>query len=239
VFSAVGVLVASRHPGNATGWLFLGVGVATGLGTLAGSYADAWVAGGSDGPRWLGELAAWYGTLSWIPFILVPCTFVLLLFPDGHLLSPRWRWVAWCAGAGSRASSSPPRIDPGPLEDQPTIDNPFGVDTRVLGPAHGALRAPARDRHGRLGRLGGRPLPPRARRAASADEVARAGRDGRGGHGPRLRGGFGHLVERRRGQHRVHGRRAAAADRRPASRSCATASTTSTSSSTARWSTAR
>ena len=101
VFSAVGVLVASRHPGNATGWLFIGVGVATGLGTLAGSYADAWVAGGGyDGSRRLGEAAAWYGTQSWIPFILVPCTFVLLLFPDGRLLSPRWRWVAWCAGAG-------------------------------------------------------------------------------------------------------------------------------------------
>ena len=100
MFSAVGVLVASRHPGNATGWLFIGVGVATGLGTLAGSYADAWVAGGYEGSRRLGELAAWYGTLAWIPFILVPCTFVLLLFPDGHLLSPRWRWVAWCAGAG-------------------------------------------------------------------------------------------------------------------------------------------
>ena len=40
VFSAVGVMVASRHPGNAIGWLFLGVGVSTGLGTLAGSYAD-------------------------------------------------------------------------------------------------------------------------------------------------------------------------------------------------------
>src|SRR3954462_5898740 len=49
VFSAVGVLVASRLPGNATGWLFLGVGVATGLGTLAGSHADAWVAGGYGG----------------------------------------------------------------------------------------------------------------------------------------------------------------------------------------------
>jgi hypothetical protein len=137
VFTGVGVLVASRDPGNATGWLFLGVGVATGLGTLAGSYADAWVAGDSAGPRWLGELAAWYGTLSWIPFILVPCTFVLLLFPDGHLLSPRWRWVAWSAGAGIAGVFIVSAIDPGPLEDQPTIDNPFGVDTPLLGPLTG------------------------------------------------------------------------------------------------------
>jgi hypothetical protein len=137
VFSAVGVLVASRHPGNATGWLFLGVGVATGLGTLAGSYADAWVAGGYDGSRRLGETAAWYGTLSWIPFILVPCTFVLLLFPDGRLLSPRWRWVAWCAGAGIAGVFITTGITAGPLEDQPQLDNPFGIDTPLLNPLTG------------------------------------------------------------------------------------------------------
>ena len=137
VFSAVGVLVASRHPGNATGWLFVGAGVATGLGTLAGSYADAWVAGGYDGSRRLGETAAWYGTLSWMPFILVPCTFVLLLFPDGHLLSPRWRWVAWCAGAGIAGGFITTGITPGPLEDQPTVDNPFGIHTALIDPLTG------------------------------------------------------------------------------------------------------
>jgi hypothetical protein len=137
VFSGVGVLVASRHPGNATGWLFLGVGVATGLGTLAGSYADAWVAGRYDGSRRLGELAAWYGTLSWIPFILVPCTFVLLLFPDGHLLSPRWRWIAWSAGAGIAGVFITTGLTAGPLEDQPTIDNPLGVDSALLEPLTG------------------------------------------------------------------------------------------------------
>jgi MFS family permease len=133
VFSAVGVLVASRHPGNATGWIFLGVGVATGLGTLAGSYADAWVTGGYDGSRRLGETAAWYGTLSWMPFILVPGTFVLLLFPDGHLLSPRWRWVAWCAGAGVASAFITTGLAPGPLEDYPKLDNPYGTDSPLLG----------------------------------------------------------------------------------------------------------
>jgi hypothetical protein len=137
VFSAVGVLVASRHPGNATGWLFVGAGVATGLGTLAGSYADDWVAGGYDGSRRLGEAAAWYGTLSWIPFILVPCTFVLLLFPDGRLLSPRWRWVAWCAGAGIAGIFITSGLAPGPLEDHPQLDNPYGIDTPLLGPLAG------------------------------------------------------------------------------------------------------
>src|SRR4051794_5446687 len=81
VFSAVGVLVASRHPGNATGWLFLGVGVATGLGTLAGSYADAWGAGGYDGSRRVGGAGGRVGALSLVPVLLVPLPVLVLPFP--------------------------------------------------------------------------------------------------------------------------------------------------------------
>ena len=66
---------------------------------MAGAYADYWVATGT-GAKALGQTAAWYGELSWMPFILVPATFLLLLFPDGHLLTPRWRVIAWAAGAG-------------------------------------------------------------------------------------------------------------------------------------------
>jgi hypothetical protein len=129
VFSAVGVLVASSHPRNPIGWLFLAVGVSTGVGTLAGSYADT--QGTSQG---LGEAAAWYGTLSWMPFILIPLTFVLLLFPDGRLLSPRWRWVAWSAGAGLAGVFITTGVTPGPLEDYPWLDNPYGIDTPLLDP---------------------------------------------------------------------------------------------------------
>jgi hypothetical protein len=131
VFAGTGVLIASRHPGNAIGWTFLGAAVAAGLGTFAGSYADSWV-DGREGSEWLGKTAAWYGELSWIPFILVPVTFLLLLFPDGRLLSRRWRLVAWCSGVGIVGGFVLQGLHPGPIPDYPQIRNPYGVESSVL-----------------------------------------------------------------------------------------------------------
>jgi hypothetical protein len=131
VFAATGVLIASRHPGNAIGWTFLGAAVAAGLASLASSYADYWVHG-RDGSEWLGKTAAWYGDLSWMPFILVPVTFLLLLFPDGRVLSRRWRAVAWCAGVGIAGTFVLTGLHPGPIPDYPQVRNPYGVESGVL-----------------------------------------------------------------------------------------------------------
>jgi hypothetical protein len=128
VFAAVGILIASREPRNAIGWLFLGAAVGAGLGGLAGSYADYWV-DARTGPALLGKTAAWYGNLSWMPFILVPVTFLLLLFPDGHLLSRRWRPVAWCAGLGIAVNFVAEGLHAGRISDYPQIRNPYGVDS--------------------------------------------------------------------------------------------------------------
>ena len=136
VFAGVGVLIAVREPRNAIGWIFLGSAVAAGLGSLAGSYADYWV-DGRPGSEALGEAAAWYGEVSWMPFILVPSTFLLLLFPDGRLLSPRWRPVAWCAGVGIAATFVLSGLEPGPIPDYPQVANPYGVDSPLLDPLMG------------------------------------------------------------------------------------------------------
>jgi hypothetical protein len=136
VFAGVGGLIATRQPDNAIGWLFLGAGVAAGVAGLASSYADYWV-DDRPGPALLGETAAWYGSLSWIPWILVPSTFLLLLFPDGRPLSRRWRPVAWCAALGIGGVFVTAGLTPGRLEDYPDVSNPFGLDSPVLDPLTG------------------------------------------------------------------------------------------------------
>jgi hypothetical protein len=136
VFAGVGSLIATRQPGNAIGWIFLSVAVTAGLAEVAHAYADYWV-GGSGGSEALAKTAAWYGDLSWIPFILMPATFLLLLFPNGHLLTPRWRPIAWCAALGIAGNFVTTGLTAGPLEDYPQLMNPYGVTSSLLDPLTG------------------------------------------------------------------------------------------------------
>jgi MFS family permease len=126
-FSGVGALVASRQPGNAIGWIFCGAALfGPALGNLANAYAWYWLDGhpASEG---LAKAGAAYASLGWMPEVLVPITFLLLLFPDGRLLTPRWRPVAWCAALGIAGAFVTTGLNPGPLEDFPQIQNPFGI----------------------------------------------------------------------------------------------------------------
>ena len=130
-FSVVGTIIASRHPRNTIGWLFCSVGVTIGLNSFAGDYAEYWLAGGTS-MKSVAETAAWFSSWAWILLTYVPTTFVLLLFPDGRLPSPRWRLVAWGAALGIAGCVVGYALEAGPLEDFPQIANPYGVDGPVV-----------------------------------------------------------------------------------------------------------
>ncbi|MGI9021764.1 MAG: sensor histidine kinase, partial [Acidimicrobiales bacterium] len=94
ITSTVGALIASRVPGNAIGWLFCAIGVGLVASILAQDYAIRGLVS-DPGSLPAATTMAWLG--SWL-FGAGPIgVFVLLLFPNGHLPSPRWRVVAWLA----------------------------------------------------------------------------------------------------------------------------------------------
>src|SRR5215204_6742006 len=88
----LGGLIASRHPENPYGWLWLGLSLSFALVGLAEPYAAYTLVaepGSLPAPRMVNNVLA----LGWVTAItLLP--FVLLLFPTGHLPSRRWRFLA-------------------------------------------------------------------------------------------------------------------------------------------------
>jgi class 3 adenylate cyclase len=92
-FATVGALIAARHPRNPIGWLFASFAVILGLVLLAQGYATyALVTAPGSVPG--GDWAAWLG--AWLlGFTVGIPALIFLLFPDGHLLSPRWRPLVW------------------------------------------------------------------------------------------------------------------------------------------------
>ncbi len=96
LFGTVGALIAWHRPRNTIGWIFCTIGVGTGITDFSAAYtAYGTVKGhlplpGTDVFNWLGN-TVW--PLNWVLFLV----FLPLLFPNGHLLTRRWRIVGWLA----------------------------------------------------------------------------------------------------------------------------------------------
>jgi signal transduction histidine kinase len=92
----VGLAIATRKPDNAVGWIYLGVWLGVGGIFSFGSEYAYWATITHPGAPG-GTFATWLGSWSWVPVFGVLFTWTFLLFPDGHLPSPRWRPVAWAS----------------------------------------------------------------------------------------------------------------------------------------------
>ena len=119
-YATVGALVAARQPANSVGWLLLAIAVTIALQFAGEAYvytesrpgyvAVAWVTG------WLFNI--------WLVLIVA---FLPLLFPNGRLLSARWRIVWWMDTVTLAVSILVVACTPGNLAVNASIENPLGA----------------------------------------------------------------------------------------------------------------
>ena len=129
-FSAVGVLIAVRLPKNAIGWLLLVIGFSWGLVIGTDGYlvrATQLSPGSLPNPSLVAAMSGWL----WVPSIGLTGNYLILLFPDGHLPSSRWRPLAWISAGALLISSIGVLFSPGSLADVglPGESNPLGVES--------------------------------------------------------------------------------------------------------------
>lgn len=92
VWAVTGGLLASHRPGNALGWLVLGVGVSQAWAVALTAYG--WRYGALEiAPSW----PAYVGPALYVPGWLAVPTLLLAFYPDGRLPGPRWRWPVGAA----------------------------------------------------------------------------------------------------------------------------------------------
>jgi len=125
----VGTLIVSRQPGNWAGWIFIAVGMPFLLLNLTQALL---VYGLRTEPGSVPWLTAWalLGENALYPVALVPLLF--LLYPDGHLPGPRWRWAVRGLIGGTLLALLGFLLRPGPfnnfIDSGILVVNPTGVE---------------------------------------------------------------------------------------------------------------
>jgi two-component system NarL family sensor kinase len=125
VYPTIGALIVSRLPRNPIGWIFCGVGLLYQIQHFTLAYSNYALAESFALP-W-GQYVGWFST--WIGFagLILAGIFLMLLFPDGHLLSRRWRIVMWAAILGATLAALADAFYPGRLVTHGYVENPFGA----------------------------------------------------------------------------------------------------------------
>ncbi len=128
MYPIVGAIVLAYRPGNATGRLLVVVGFGVTTTFFSAGYTDYAALPGHALPGF--AFMDWLGNVIW-PQNIAFGMLLALLFPTGHLPSPRWRWLLWAGVAGMALNALSSAFMPGVFSGETTV-NPFGVP--ALGP---------------------------------------------------------------------------------------------------------
>jgi hypothetical protein len=131
----VGGVVASRQPHNPVGWFFVVSATCWAVNEATFRYAFYGLVI-EPGSLPLARVMDWPPTWMWYPAVVLIILFLPLYFPDGRLLSPRWRPVLWLAllfsvGFGVVFGALWPGElgdAPGVVGDVPGVVNPLGIE---------------------------------------------------------------------------------------------------------------
>ncbi|GII57822.1 hypothetical protein Pth03_62110 [Planotetraspora thailandica] len=124
-FPLVGGLIAWHRPENRVGWLFLAVGVLQYGAAVMDGLSQHMVAthpGSVLGPLLVLVQNALFA-LGWV----CATTYPLLLYPDGRLPTPRWRWALHATTAALAVLITSVVVTPGRVFEDDYAQNPLGV----------------------------------------------------------------------------------------------------------------
>ena len=129
LFPLVGALIIQQQPRNRIGWVLTAIGATWALASLGDMYT-AWALVLHPGSLPGGEVVVAVNSSMWLPPILLMGVYLILLFPDGRLPSPRWRILPWATLAVGVTGMLAISLFPGPIDDVaiPVKENPIGVE---------------------------------------------------------------------------------------------------------------
>ena len=137
VFSPVGAMIVAHRSRHLVGWIFCAIGLTAAARSLGAGYAaHALLAVPGSLPA--GEVAAWIVSWLWVPLHGL-FALLFLVFPDGRLPTPRWRWIAWLAAAVLAVGTVWVAFSMGPVDGLAPVENPLGIE--AVGNAYGLVKA--------------------------------------------------------------------------------------------------